>query len=60
MELQGTVTELRQNADSFQPTGICTELKRTTSWSVHYYTSRGSWYPRPERTLGLASSTFLQ
>ena len=28
-------------------------LKRTTSWSTHYYTSRGSWYPVPERSLGL-------
>jgi len=28
-------------------------LKRTTSWSAYYYTSRGSWYPVPERTLDL-------
>ncbi|KAJ7375125.1 hypothetical protein OS493_001863 [Desmophyllum pertusum] len=28
-------------------------LKRTTSWSAYYYTSRGSWYPVPERLLGL-------
>ena len=28
-------------------------LKRTTSWSAYYYTSRGSWYPLPERSLGL-------
>ncbi|KAL9966337.1 hypothetical protein ACROYT_G024391 [Oculina patagonica] len=28
-------------------------LKRTTSWSAYYFTSRGSWYPVPERSLGL-------
>ena len=28
-------------------------LKRTTAWSAYYYTSRGSWYPVPERSLGL-------
>ena len=28
-------------------------LKRTTSWKAHYYTSRGSWYPLPERSLSL-------
>ena len=27
-------------------------LKRTTVWSAYYYTSRGSWYPVPERSLG--------
>ena len=27
-------------------------LKRTTAWSAYYY-SRGSWYPVPERSLGL-------
>ena len=28
-------------------------VKRTTAWSAYYYTSRGSWYPVPERSLGL-------
>ncbi|KAL9969206.1 hypothetical protein ACROYT_G021396 [Oculina patagonica] len=28
-------------------------LKRTTCWSAYYYTNRGSWYPLPERSLGL-------
>ena len=28
-------------------------LKRTTAWSAYYYTSRGSWYAVPERSLGL-------
>ena len=28
-------------------------LKQTTAWSAYYYTSRGSWYPVPERSLGL-------
>ena len=28
-------------------------LKRTTAWSAYYYTSRGSWYSVPERSLGL-------
>ena len=28
-------------------------LKRTTCWSAYYYTSCGSWYPLPERSLGL-------
>ena len=28
-------------------------LKRTTSWSAYYYTSRGLWYPGTERSLGL-------
>ena len=28
-------------------------LKRTTAWSAYYYTSLGSWYPVPERSLGL-------
>ena len=28
-------------------------LKRTTSWSAYYYTSRRTWYPVPERSLGL-------
>ena len=28
-------------------------LKRTTAWSAYYYTSIGSWYPVPERSLGL-------
>ena len=27
--------------------------KRPTAWSAYYYTSRGSWYPVPERSLGL-------
>ena len=26
--------------------------KRTTAWSAYYYTSRGSGYPVPERSLG--------
>ena len=28
-------------------------FKRTTVWSGYYYTSRGSWYPVPERSLGM-------
>ena len=28
-------------------------LKRTTVWSAYYYRSLGSWYPVPERSLGL-------
>ena len=28
-------------------------LKRTTCWSVYYYTNRRSWYPLPEPSLGL-------
>ena len=28
-------------------------LKRTTAWLAYYYTRRGSWYPVPERSLGL-------
>ena len=28
-------------------------LKRTTAWSAYYYTSGGSWYPVPDRSLGL-------
>ena len=28
-------------------------LKRTTAWSAYYYTSLRSWYPVPERSLGL-------
>ena len=27
--------------------------KRTTAWSAYYYTRGGSWYPVPERSLGL-------
>ena len=28
-------------------------LKRTTVWSAYYYTSRGLWYPVPERSLAM-------
>ena len=28
-------------------------LKQTTAWSAYYYTSRGLWYPVPERSLAM-------
>ena len=34
-------------------------LKRTTAWSAYYYTSHGSWYSVPERSLGLFEITSM-
>ena len=34
-------------------------LKRTTALSAYYYTSRGSWYSVPERSLGLFEITSM-
>ena len=46
------VSTALQYARDFGSTGK-ESLKRTTAWSAYYYTSHGSWYPVPERSLGM-------
>ena len=49
---EGGVSAALQYARDFGSTAK-ESLKQTTAWSAYYYTSRGSWYPVPERSLGL-------
>ena len=52
IQLSSGVSTALQYARDFGSTAK-ESLKRTTAWSAYYNTSRGSWYPVPERSLGL-------
>ena len=49
---KGGVSTALQYARNFGSTAK-ESLERTTAWSAYYYTSPWSWYPVPERLLGL-------